>query len=244
MKLTCLGQWGAYPKAGSANSSFLLEEDHFHLLIDCGSGVLAQLQRVLAIEQLDALILSHYHHDHVADLGCLQYAMMIQKQLGYRNKALPIYGHGVGDSKFHSLTYKQYTEGLRIVAEESVKIGPWKIEFQPTRHTAYCLAIKFIGSKRTLVYSGDTGWSDELIEFARGADTLICEASLYEEQHGQVPGHLTAREAGQIAAASGVKQLILTHFPHYGDHRELRAQAQAVFSGELELAQEMKIWEW
>lgn len=244
MKLTCLGSWGAYPAAGSANSAFLVEEHDFRLLIDCGSGVLSQLQQVISIEQLDALLLSHYHHDHIADIGCLQYAMMIQSLLGKRNKTLPIYAHGEGDNLFHTLTYKEFTTGHRIFAQQSAQIGPWKIEFCPTIHPAYCLAIKIISSSVILVITADTGWSESLASFCQGADVLICESSLYKEQKGLVQGHLTSEEAGLLAKRAGVEQLILTHLPHYGDPTQLVREAQEVYAGSVELAREQMQWKW
>lgn len=244
MKLTSLGCWGGYPKASSANSSFLLEEDGFRLLIDCGSGVLAQLQRAIPLEKLDALILSHYHHDHIADVGCLQYAMLIQRQRGERKQPFPIYAHSEGENLFHTLSYKQHTEARRIGAEHSIQLGPWRVEFHPANHTAYCLAMKFIGKKRVIVYTGDTAWSDDLARFAAGADTLICECSLFDEQQGQVPGHMTAGEAGRMAKAADAQHLILTHFPHYGDRRQLLREAKNTYSGWIEMAEEQKTWEW
>lgn len=243
MKLTCLGCWGAFPQGGSANSSFLLEEESFYLLIDCGSGVLSQLGHLLSFERLSAVMISHYHHDHIADIGCLQYAMLIQNQLGKRNESLRIYAHYEdNNSLFHTLSYNNFTEGQRIIAGQPIQVGPWHVEFCPTNHTVYCLAMKFTGKNHTLVYTGDTGWSDELADFVRGADTLICESSLYRDQQGQVKGHLTAMEAGELASIAGVKHLILTHFPHYGDHTELLEEAQKTFSGRIELAKEQKVW--
>lgn len=244
MKLTCLGCWGAYPAAGSANSAFLLEEHNFRLLIDCGSGVLSQLQRLISIDQLDALLLSHYHHDHIADIGCLQYAMMIQSILGNRNQTLPIYAHAEEENLFHTLTYKEFTTGHRISPQQLAQIGPWKVEFCRTNHPVYCLAIKMISPSATLVFTADTGWSDTLIDFCREADALICEASLYKEQKGQVQGHLTSEEAGLLAKKAGVKQLILTHLPHYGDPTQLVKEAQEVYTGSVELAKEQRQWKW
>lgn len=244
MKVTCLGCWGAYPAAASANSAFLLEENDFRLLIDCGSGVLSQLQRVIRIDQLDALLLSHYHHDHMADMGCLQYAMMIQNLLGHRKQALPIYAHGEGENLFHTLTYKEFTSGNRIFAHRPVQIGPWSVDFCPTNHPAYCLAIKIISPTITLVFTADTGWSDKLASFCQEADVLICEASLYKEQKRLVQGHLTSEEAGLLAASTKAKQLILTHLPHYGDRGLLVKEAQEVYSGSVLLAEEQMQWNW
>lgn len=244
MRLTCLGSWGAYPAAGSANSAFLLEENDFRLLIDCGSGVLSQLQRVMSIDRLDALLLSHYHHDHIADIGCLQYAMMIQNLLGKRKQTLPIYAHREGDNLFHTLTYKEFTAGTRIFAHRPVQIGPWTVDFCPTNHPVYCLAMKIMSPTAALVFTADTGWSDTLAAFSQNADALVCEASLYKEQKGQVHGHLTSEEAGLLAASSKVKQLILTHLPHYGDPNRLIKEAQEVYAGSVQLAQEQMQWNW
>ncbi|RXT15262.1 MBL fold metallo-hydrolase [Ammoniphilus sp. CFH 90114] len=244
MKLTCLGTWGAYPEAGSATTSFLLEEDDFRLLIDCGSGVLAQLQRVIKVEQLDALILSHFHHDHIADIGCLQYATLIQTILGNRSVPLPIYAHQEEGNQFSSLTYNSYTQGVQVSAHQPIHIGPWQVDFCPTNHAAYCLAMRFSDQRNTLIYTADTSWSDELVEFSRGADLLICEASLYNEQKGKVSGHMTGGEAGKLARQAGVKQLILTHLPHYGDQQLLVIQAQEEYEGPIHLAASLSSWEW
>ncbi|MEW9667787.1 MBL fold metallo-hydrolase [Ammoniphilus sp. 3BR4] len=245
MKLTCIGTWGAYPEAGEATTSFLLEEGDFRILVDCGSGVLSQLQRVIAIEKLDAVVLSHYHHDHVADIGCLQFALLIQTILGKRSQSLPIYAHAEGDnSLFSTLTHNNYTKGVRVFAQHPLPIGPWQVDFCPTLHPAYCLAMKFSHQGRSLVYTADTSWSDELVSFSKGAEILICEASLYNEQKGKVAGHMTAGEAGQLAMQAGVKRLILTHLPHYGDHPLLVQEAQEVFSGQVHLAAFLSSWEW
>lgn len=61
MKLTVIGFWGGYPKLNGASSGYLLEHNGFNLLLDCGSGILSKLQNVLQPEELDAVILSHYH---------------------------------------------------------------------------------------------------------------------------------------------------------------------------------------
>ena len=87
MKMTVVGFWGGFPEAGEATSGYLFEHDGFRLLVDCGSGVLAQLQKYITPSDIDAVVLSHYHHDHVADIGVLQYARLITSATkdNYRN---------------------------------------------------------------------------------------------------------------------------------------------------------------
>ena len=96
---------------------------------------------------------------------------------------------------------------------------------------------------RKLVYISDTGYTDDLVEFADKADLLLCESSLYDEYRGRIPGHMTAGEAGQIAQAAGVRHLVLTHLPHFGNHRLLVEQAGKRFKGIIELATSGKSWQ-
>lgn len=256
MKITVLGCWGAYPEKGEATAGYLLETDKHHILIDCGSGVLAQLFKYISIEALDAVILSHYHHDHVADLGCLQYAVMIGKQLRNPSEAdaaqfqaqfhththtksqsqpLRIYGHA--QSPFiPKLNFKNFTAGQEIKAGVPLELNGLRVEFVPTVHEEYNLAMRFEYGGKRLVYTGDTGYIEDLISFMYGADLVIAETSLYASQRVQGSGHLTSAEAGRLAAQAGIQELVLTHFPHYGALQTLQTEAQQVFKGKVQLA--------
>ena len=90
--MVIIGFWGAYPGRGEATSGYLLQSKGFSLLLECGSAVLSLVPRFIDIASLDAVLLSHYHADHVADLGCLQYAVKVQTDLGLRSEPLPLYG--------------------------------------------------------------------------------------------------------------------------------------------------------
>ena len=174
MKITIIGHWGAYPEADSATSSLLVEQDNFSLLVECGSGVLAQVQQYISLEQLDAVFLSHYHHDHVADLGVLQYAMLIQHQLGKRQVSLPIYAHQEDQQKFESLTYEEYTQSRAIQAGKAETIGTWQASFCPTVHPAYCLALKLDNGRQSMVYTADTEWFRRADSFFQRSRSIDC----------------------------------------------------------------------
>lgn len=237
MNLTIVGYWGAYPERSEATSSYLLEEEGFYLLIDCGSGCLSQLQNYISLNRLNAVILSHYHHDHVADVGPLQYALLVHSYLGAENIPLSIYAPAHDEARFQSLTYRHVTVARPIEAGKEVAIGPWKVSFCQTTHPVYCLAMKFQSRSKTFVYTADTSWSPELVSFARGADLLLCEASLYDEEQARQSGHMSPSMAGRLARKAEVAQLVLTHFPHFGDHQELLYKAQEAFGGKVMLAQ-------
>ncbi|MNC53999.1 ribonuclease Z [compost metagenome] len=84
-----------------------------------------------------------------------------------------------------------------------------------------------------LVYTADTRYNEALLPWLQDADLLIAESSFYNGQDAGLYGHMTAAEAGRLAAAAGAKRLVLSHLPHFGEISILREEAAAVFSGEI-----------
>ena len=233
MILTIIGCYGAYPPPSGATSGYLIEDGDTKVLLDCGSGVLAKLQERVALSALDGVVLTHYHQDHCADLGCLQYAVMIDMQLGHRRKAFYAWGPG----EVPRLTYKHYCAGNSYAETPVFQIG--SLSFHVTRnvHDVDCYTIKITDTQgTTLVFTGDTAYFPELSDFSYGADCFICESSFYKEQAALAQYHLTAEQAGHIAADARVKRLILTHLPHYGELEQLIIQAQSFYSGKISIA--------
>ena len=241
MKLTVIGYWGGYPKKNGASSGYLLEHDGFQLLIDCGSGVLAKLQNVLEPENLDAVIISHYHPDHTSDIGVLQHARLIQGFLGKDFPTLPIYGHHYDQYEFTKLTYKNITKGIAYNPAESLVIGPFQISFLKTDHPVPCYAMRIEAGGKVIIYTADSAFKEEFIEFSQGADVLLCECNFYGNQSGKAAGHMNSLEAGRFANHVSVKQLILTHLPHYGNLSDLLSEASSEFTGIIKLAEEFQI---
>jgi ribonuclease BN (tRNA processing enzyme) len=243
MKVTVIGYWGGYPEAGEATTGYLFEHDYFRLLVDCGSGVLSQLQKYIKPEQLDAVLISHYHHDHVADIGVLQYARLIKSLTGDKLPELPIYGHMFDEHGFSSLTHEPYTKGIAYNPEEALQIGPFSITFMKTKHPVVCYAMRITAGDQTVVFTADSSYLPEFVSFAKGADLFICECNLYENQDGTKAGHMNSREAGSIAKEAEVGELLLTHLPHDGDIQQLPEQAKKVFDGKITLAHSGYTWE-
>ncbi|WP_423801464.1 MBL fold metallo-hydrolase [Neobacillus sp. SAB-20_R2A] len=240
MKLTVIGFWGGYPKKDAASSGYLLEHDGFRLLVDCGSGVLAKLPNIVEPEELDAVILSHYHPDHIADIGVLQHARLIQGFLGKQFPTLPIYGHHFNQHEFAKLTYKTITKGIAYEPNQSLSIGPFQVSFFKTDHPVPCYAMRFEAGGMSLVYTGDSAFKEEFIQFSSNADLLLCECNFYGHQNGKSAGHMNSVEAGRFAREAGVKQLILTHLPHYGNVSDLVHEASGEFAGIIKLAEEFQ----
>ncbi|UKS66784.1 MBL fold metallo-hydrolase [Rossellomorea marisflavi] len=241
MKLTVIGHWGGYPKAGEASSGYIVEHEGFRLLIDCGSGVLSRLQTHFPVSQLDAVILSHYHPDHVADIGVLQHALLIQSFLGTKKK-LPVYGHREDEQGFRSLAYRDVMEGIEYKGDSSVSVGPFTISFVKTRHPAPCYAMRIEADGKVLYYTGDTSFTESLIPLAHQADLLLCECNFYGGMDGSGAGHMTSIDAGRLAHQAGATRLVLTHLPHFGNLQQLVEEAGTAFNGTIELAAMNKVW--
>ncbi|MBM7702658.1 MBL fold metallo-hydrolase [Metabacillus iocasae] len=236
MKVTVVGFWGGYPHRNEATSSYLVEHEGFKLLVDCGSGALAQLQNYIEPEDVDAMIISHYHHDHIADVGVFQYARLIQKHLGKALEVLPIYGHSHDKHGFERLTHSGITQGFAYDPNETLQIGPFSISFLQTKHPVTCYAMRIQAGNETIVYTADSSYIEEFVPFSRDADFMICECNFYGNQDGSGAGHMTSVDAGKLAAQSNVKHLLLTHLPHYGNHQQLLTEARQHFQGEITIA--------
>ncbi|MEB3751388.1 MULTISPECIES: MBL fold metallo-hydrolase [Geobacillus] len=242
MKVTVIGYWGGFPAANEATSAYLFEHDGFHLLVDCGSGALAKLQNEVDVRQLDAVVLSHYHYDHVADIGPLQYARLIHRNLGADLPVLPIYGHAEDEEAFARLTHSGITEGVAYDPQETVTVGPFALSFLKTAHPVPCYAMRISAGGKDVVYTADSSYLPEFVPFAQGADLLISECNFYAGQHAAAAGHMTSEEAAAIAKGAEVGELWLTHLPHVGRHEQLVEEAARLFGGVIRLARTGLVW--
>ncbi|QKY68526.1 MBL fold metallo-hydrolase [Lentibacillus sp. CBA3610] len=242
MKLTIIGYWGGYPAPGGATSSYMVEKDGFTLLMDAGSGSLSKLQNTKPVMDLDAVILSHYHNDHVADIGVLQYAWLVQSYVKDRQEILPIYGHQEDQDGFKSLTHKN-TEGVAYDPDATLEVGPFSITFLKTAHPVPCYGMRITDGETSIVYTADTAFKEAWYDFAKDADLLITDCNFYEDQDGSSAGHMTSKEGATIADKANVKELILSHLPQYGDIQTLVKEAEQYFTGNIQLAKDGLTWE-
>lgn len=227
MELTILGFMGGYPSKGIGTTSYLLTSADFRLLIDVGSQAVIALERHLDPLDLDALILTHYHPDHIADLGVLQHTFLLkERQDGKEKTILPIYGHQ--ESELEKLrNFPHVSEAINYQADETLQLGPFDIQFLRTVHPVVCYALSIIerDSGKKFVFTADSGYLADLVDFSRDADLLLADTNFYagNENH---PVHMTSKEVGELAKAADVKSLVLTHLPPDGDWQRLLDEAQ------------------
>lgn len=240
MELTILGFMGGYPTNGIGTTAYLLESAGYRLLIDVGSNAVLALEKHLDPIDLDAVILTHYHPDHIADMGVLQHVFLIKQRTdGAEKKILPIYGHT--ESDLHTLRENEgASKGVDYSGKEPIEIGPFRIDFLKTIHPVpcYALAITEKESGKKLVFSADSGYLEGFVSFAKDADLFLADTNLYKGSEGH-HAHMTSLEVGQIAERAGVKKLVLTHLPPEQDWQKLVAEAAAAApSVEVSLAQQ------
>jgi ribonuclease BN (tRNA processing enzyme) len=233
VNLTVVGCSGSAPGPKSAASSYLVEHDGFRLLLDLGNGAFGSLQALVDPATIDAVFLSHLHADHCLDVAPF---VVWHRYSGRATKErLPLYAP-VDAARRLALAYSGDGDAITDVFDfvpvgpGSFTLGPFEVTLARTAHPIECYAIRLTVDGRSLVYTGDTGPCERVVELARGADVLLAEAA-----HPPGPGlpdglHLTGREAGEHAASAGVGRLLLTHIPAWVDEIGQLFAASSAFS--------------
>ncbi len=246
MKLTIAGCSGSYAGSSGAASCYLLEHDGAAVVLDMGNGALDPLAQYRDIYSLDAVVLSHLHLDHIADVGGLYVARRYRP--GGAPKQLPLYGPSdvaARIGRMYAPTDHEHDLGdsfdFTPFAPEPFVVGPFTITVAPATHPVDAFSIRVEADGQVLVFSGDTGPTDTLVELARDADLLLAEASFLEGPDNPPNLHLTAREAVNHGARAGVRNLVLTHLVPWNDINDTIAEAEQArsdfaFDGELLIA--------
>jgi ribonuclease BN (tRNA processing enzyme) len=243
VELVVLGAHGTWPTAGGATSGLLVSHEGHNLLLDVGTGTLANLQEHVGLFDVDAVVISHSHPDHVADLYAYVMARLFSPEHPPRiplfvapkvlERFAPLLTDDSGDMKVDDVF-----EVHEVDAGDDLQVGPFRIATAPMRHSVPTFGVRVEADRATLAYSADTGPVADLEGLARGVDVLVAEASWQEDGEQRPPIHLTAREAGQAATAAGAGRLVLTHIRPYLDRDLSREEASGVFQGEVLLAAE------
>lgn len=248
MEVTILGSGTCVPSLRRSSCSILLESDGDCLLFDCGAGTIRRLLETgKTLQDITHIFLSHFHPDHSAELISIlfstKYAPGIQ-----RNKTLRVMG-GAGLQRLYRGLKLAY--GNWIVPEDNpvelteidpkinllLEINQITVRWVPVNHNPESLAYRISDGQHSVVYSGDTDDSKDLVAFARRADVLICESAFPDEQ--KTPGHLCPSAAGRIAREAQVGKLVLTHLYPACDRIDIMQQCRKSWSGPLEIAADL-----
>ena len=240
MDLTVVGSSGSFPSADSPCSCYLVQADGYRLVIDLGNGALGALQRYCGLYDVDAIILSHLHADHCVDM-CAYYVARNYRVEGCPDP-LPVYGpHGTAERLARAYDMDEHP-GMKHVFDFNTlengtfRLGPFSITAARVAHPVEAFAFRIEHGGRALVYSGDTGPCEQLVDLSRGADLLLSEAAFTDGKEEIPDIHLNGRQAGEHAARAGVGRLVLTHIPPWTDAERNRTDAAAAYGGPVDLA--------
>lgn len=221
LRLTVLGCSNALPHPDTPAAGFLVQWEETALLLDVGQGVANRLRRVADPQQLTGVVIGHMHADHFLDLAGLRYLF---PWAGGGAPPLPVHLPPGGRRRLDDLAAAiserpSFFDDSYAIDEydpnATLMVGPLTIRFAAARHyvPAWAMSVEAPDGAR-LVYLGDTGPSDAMTEFARGADLLLVEASLRDaSEDDDERGHLTAAEAIDIARNAAARAARLVHYP-------------------------------
>jgi ribonuclease BN (tRNA processing enzyme) len=245
MRITVLGKSPAWQDAGGACSGYLIEGGGVRVLLDCGPGVFAKLRARLDYVDVDAVVISHLHADHVNDLVTFASAL----RYGTRPETPPrlIVPAGAPDVLASlcaggSMRPEHIAGAFALEVydpADTVSVGGLRASFRPVPHFIPCNAVEIAEAGARLTFSADCGPNDALVEFAAGTELLLIEATLPTPDEG----HLTPREAGEHGARAGAERCVLTHFSDQLDAAWVRAEGEHGFGGPVELAAEGATYE-
>jgi ribonuclease BN (tRNA processing enzyme) len=240
MRLTIVGCAGSFPGPDSPASCYLVEHDGHRIVLDMGNGAFGHLQRHTDVYAIDGVVLSHLHADHCLDIAAYYVARKYHPD--GPKPVIPVLGP-TGTAERMARAYDlPPEEGMHGEFEfrdhvDETEIGPFRIRTARVNHPVETYGIRVEAGGRSLVFSGDTGSCDPLVELARGTDLALFEASFLSRYPDLPPNlHLTAAQAADHATRAGVDKLILTHLVPWTPQDETLEEADAVFGGALALA--------
>lgn len=240
-----LGSGTGVPSLRRNAPGYFLQANTQQFLIDCGSGTLLQLEKIgKSFKNLDALFITHVHVDHIGDLMPLIHALKLPGL--QRDKPLTLYGPLGFTEFFTRFVLPVVTPPTAFPFQVRNAPPVWEsggttIRTYSTPHSdrfASC-AYRFESQKESVVFSGDTDFHPDLVDFCLHADLLLLDCSTLHQS--KVAGHLSAALCGQIATAAHAKRLILTHFyPLDGPDSLFLDECRNHYQGQVELAVDLQ----
>lgn len=247
MHILVLGSGTIIPYAGRRPTALLVEWDGETLLFDCGPGVLDAVEESgHSYRDVRRIFLTHYHPDHMLDMGRLLSALDHDELLA-DDGGITLYGPTglAGFLEGWRCLYrgrapgKRFIEAVEAGAGTVLERGSARIRAVDVDHGDMpALAYRIEDDTGSVVYTGDTGYCGRLVDFARGADLLVSECSFPDGK--EMEGHLTPSLVGRVAAEAAVGRVLLVHlYPEqFRRPSSVTDPVRRLFGGPVEIAED------
>ena len=245
-ELIILGSGTCIPSKKRGPAGIIVKLNSEILLLDSGSGTLDKLALVgVDYRELKYLCYTHTHSDHTSDLIPILQAIKVSPQFK-RTDSLYILGPPQFSSFLDKLAQaygawvinSDYEIIIRELNFEKIEFSFGKISTAPMKHSTSCIGYRIdTADNKSITYSGDTDYCEEIVSLAKNSDLLILECSVPDDQ--KMGGHLTPTLAATIAAESNCKHLILTHFYPVCEHVDIISICKKIYQGKITLAYDL-----
>jgi ribonuclease BN (tRNA processing enzyme) len=232
-----------------------VREGDYTLLLDCGSGVFAKLREVHDYRFVDAVLISHLHADHFLDLVPYSYALRYSPRPRWlagpdgvaqsTRVRPPLHAPPGAIGSFRRVAGSWGSEDLIEAAfdcreydeQATLELGSLRVRFCEVPHFTRSFAIECrTPAGRRFTFGADCAPNEALVQFARETDLLIVEATLEQPEQGGPRGHMTPREAGELALRAQARRVVLTHFTDELEDGWVSRQGSAGFGSAVSLA--------
>jgi ribonuclease BN (tRNA processing enzyme) len=220
MRFTFVGSGDAFGSGGRLNTCFHVAGDKVNFLIDCGASSLIGLKaNHIPLNSIEAVFVTHFHADH---FGGIPFFMLDAQFFSKRTEPLALAGppglaawyDRVLDTAFPGSASISPRFPLSLVEMPStgkaevagVSVRPFQVNHGNPGGPFF--AYRFEAEGRTIAYTGDTEWTDELLTAAKDADLFVAEAYFFEKK---VKLHLDLQTLEEKLPLIGAKRLVLTH---------------------------------
>jgi ribonuclease BN (tRNA processing enzyme) len=246
MQITVVGSGTVVPYLKRRQSCVVVRAGGQTLVFDLGSGaVRGMLRSDLDPFAVDRIFFTHLHPDHTVDVVPLLFAINYGAS-EKRNRSLHVAGPEPFLRFWGSLMevwgrwmtgdYSTLVSELPHECHFPIDLAGCRLSWAPAEHRRESIAYRMDAEGGAFVYTGDTEYSESVVELARGADTLLIECSFPDET--PVPGHLTPSSVARIVSEAAVKRVVLTHIYPAADRLDLVSYVARSYGGEILVAED------
>ncbi len=204
MKFNILGKYGPFSVNGGGTSSYLVQSNNNAILLDLGSSCVSKALKLIDVNNLTCIIISHTHFDHVSDIGVLTYA------LDFLRKKLPInlYIPNDGSDVYNFIKANKNFNVIDVCEGKIFKEGEFEFEFYKMEHPVLCYGVTIKKGDKVLGYTGDSKLTKNVENIAKKSTVLIADGAFLEKDFNQNKPHMSAKQVAEIAKKYKVKTII------------------------------------